>query len=102
MIRRPPRSTLFPYTTLFRSVLRPKVADRQEEAVGVLDEGDERTEGQGPSGDLAAAVTGQQRQRDGAQRLDGGIERRLEHRGSEHRASIVTVEAAEDPMLVAL
>src|SRR2546426_5399919 len=23
MIRRPPRSTLFPYTTLFRSVLRP-------------------------------------------------------------------------------
>src|SRR2546430_16862122 len=25
MIRRPPRSTLFPYTTLFRSVLRPLV-----------------------------------------------------------------------------
>src|SRR3712207_8987504 len=24
MIRRPPRSTLFPYTTLFRSVLDPK------------------------------------------------------------------------------
>src|SRR3712207_7390457 len=24
MIRRPPRSTLFPYTTLFRSRLRPK------------------------------------------------------------------------------
>src|SRR5204862_4725145 len=23
MLRRPPRSTLFPYTTLFRSVLRP-------------------------------------------------------------------------------
>src|SRR2546425_9668079 len=23
MIRRPPRSTLFPYTTLFRSVMRP-------------------------------------------------------------------------------
>src|SRR3712207_7115955 len=29
MIRRPPRSTLFPYTTLFRSVLRP--ADRVDE-----------------------------------------------------------------------
>src|SRR3712207_6991209 len=27
MIRRPPRSTLFPYTTLFRSGLRPGVAD---------------------------------------------------------------------------
>src|SRR3712207_1105634 len=26
MIRRPPRSTLFPYTTLFRSVLHPYVA----------------------------------------------------------------------------
>src|SRR2546427_6801940 len=26
MIRRPPRSTLFPYTTLFRSVKAPKVS----------------------------------------------------------------------------
>src|SRR2546421_8506127 len=25
MIRRPPRSTLFPYTTLFRSMLRPRL-----------------------------------------------------------------------------
>src|SRR2546430_3319445 len=25
MIRRPPRSTLFPYTTLFRSIQQPKV-----------------------------------------------------------------------------
>src|SRR2546427_5848214 len=32
MIRRPPRSTLFPYTTLFRSVLQPRL--------GVLDEMD--------------------------------------------------------------
>src|SRR5438034_7340641 len=32
MIRRPPRSTLFPYTTLFRSVreARQRVAHRQE------------------------------------------------------------------------
>src|SRR3712207_7546455 len=28
MIRRPPRSTLFPYTTLFRSDLVPVIADR--------------------------------------------------------------------------
>src|SRR5256886_7032506 len=27
MIRRPPRSTLFPYTTLFRSLIRPRVRD---------------------------------------------------------------------------
>src|SRR5256885_2490806 len=28
MIRRPPRSTLFPYTTLFRSLYAPSGADR--------------------------------------------------------------------------
>ena len=28
MIRRPPRSTLFPYTTLFRSIIQPLVGDR--------------------------------------------------------------------------
>src|SRR2546422_4461262 len=28
MIRRPPRSTLFPYTTLFRSLRRPRPARR--------------------------------------------------------------------------
>src|SRR2546430_3538260 len=28
MIRRPPRSTLFPYTTLFRSRVRPTAASR--------------------------------------------------------------------------
>src|SRR5256885_5497792 len=30
MIRRPPRSTLFPYTTLFRSALLPNPADNVE------------------------------------------------------------------------
>src|SRR3712207_7170513 len=36
MIRRPPRSTLFPYTTLFRSVVKIRAAARDEEkgAVG--------------------------------------------------------------------
>src|SRR2546428_3602125 len=29
MIRRPPRSTLFPYTTLFRSLLRPRARRRR-------------------------------------------------------------------------
>src|SRR3989442_4116673 len=29
MIRRPPRSTLFPYTTLFRSSLAPEAADAE-------------------------------------------------------------------------
>src|SRR5438874_5164134 len=31
MIRRPPRSTLFPYTTLFRSVLRRTGQDRSDQ-----------------------------------------------------------------------
>src|SRR3989454_1510941 len=30
MIRRPPRSTLFPYTTLFRSELRRRAPDSEE------------------------------------------------------------------------
>src|SRR2546426_4835170 len=30
MIRRPPRSTLFPYTTLFRSMLRVRSRTREE------------------------------------------------------------------------
>src|SRR5258708_19579194 len=34
MIRRPPRSTLFPYTTLFRSSLAKKAAGRLQ-AIGV-------------------------------------------------------------------
>src|SRR3712207_7940996 len=39
MIRRPPRSTLFPYTTLFRSRRRREVdiAGRQEYAPSLLD-----------------------------------------------------------------
>src|SRR5256884_4401460 len=35
MIRRPPRSTLFPYTTLFRSVLEPKPAHVRQQLEGV-------------------------------------------------------------------
>src|SRR3989454_7747499 len=39
MIRRPPRSTLFPYTTLFRSRRRRLFAEAREARVGVeLDE----------------------------------------------------------------
>src|SRR3712207_8373035 len=32
MIRRPPRSTLFPYTTLFRSRLQPGLSPRKPDA----------------------------------------------------------------------
>src|SRR3712207_8452461 len=36
MIRRPPRSTLFPYTTLFRSVERARQGDPAEDEVQVV------------------------------------------------------------------
>src|SRR5258708_28132553 len=40
MIRRPPRSTLFPYTTLFRSASRPKdVPKWKATKVGILGAG---------------------------------------------------------------
>src|SRR2546426_8614331 len=57
MIRRPPRSTLFPYTTLFRSVQsvkagdadlddphlgRPRRDERPEEALPLIDESEHR------------------------------------------------------------
>src|SRR2546426_6218612 len=35
MIRRPPRSTLFPYTTLFRSGLGSAPLDRSQQFIGV-------------------------------------------------------------------
>src|SRR5258708_9490948 len=38
MIRRPPRSTLFPYTTLFRSLLALDLGDAQLRRLAVLDE----------------------------------------------------------------
>src|SRR3712207_8496420 len=36
MIRRPPRSTLFPYTTLFRSALDPGVVEHRRRVGGEL------------------------------------------------------------------
>src|SRR5215210_9038524 len=48
MIRRPPRSTLFPYTTLFRSP-RPRTGDGDDElvlhVVAALDQPDHRARG---------------------------------------------------------
>src|SRR3989442_4672156 len=36
MIRRPPRSTLFPYTTLFRSQVRPGIEVLLSDSIGVV------------------------------------------------------------------
>src|SRR2546422_2109642 len=44
MIRRPPRSTLFPYTTLFRSVGHLPVLSHWEAASGCVDPGFDPTQ----------------------------------------------------------
>src|SRR3712207_6956863 len=50
MIRRPPRSTLFPYTTLFRSLVRPQElpggdAAEQDQEIGIDERDLPRDEG---------------------------------------------------------
>src|SRR5688572_31333703 len=52
MIRRPPTSTLFPYTTLFRSSQVPKRRPQRAQRRGELDAGIERIVGQRSDIDL--------------------------------------------------
>src|SRR3712207_8658750 len=81
MIRRPPRSTLFPYTTLFRSEDRPvgDAARRHVGARGVRDErghvlvGDREVEGQ------VRAVAGRDEDHDGLADRARRSERSEEH-----------------------
>src|SRR5258706_5150480 len=47
MIRRPPRSTLFPYTTLFRSVLTPHVGGSTPAALAAMAGGGQVAAAQG-------------------------------------------------------
>src|SRR3712207_7577405 len=54
MIRRPPRSTLFPYTTLFRSD-EQRGAGRRERAGDVLADVAEADDGDRAAGDVGAA-----------------------------------------------
>src|SRR5256885_8893079 len=73
MIRRPPRSTLFPYTTLFRSS-NPEVADalaRQAREFGYLSAA---TFTHGPVEELAREV---------AETLPGDLDKRSEEHTSE-------------------
>src|SRR3712207_8314491 len=63
MIRRPPRSTLFPYTTLFRSVIRDqdvgaltRVGDRDGLADAAVAAGDDGALAGEPAGSLVALL----------------------------------------------
>src|SRR2546428_9059735 len=60
MIRRPPRSTLFPYTTLFRSIL---VVDRLDQDVGgaAVEDRVHRLERLAPDRWILVAEQGQER-----------------------------------------
>src|SRR3712207_7463855 len=83
MIRRPPRSTLFPYTTLFRSVRRGELLGflRQHQRGGI-----ERGLELGPRGIAAAVIDG------GADAADdrrcGERERRQQTRSEEHTSEL--------------
>src|SRR3989442_9293471 len=58
MIRRPPRSTLFPYTTLFRSLRESaRLAELVQGKVSGIHPGEDRGVQQGPFLVLAAART---------------------------------------------
>src|SRR2546422_5819106 len=67
MIRRPPRSTLFPYTTLFRSGGGQQETDRREPDVFLDEVGAEAQEEHGDRRDHEQPLTGD------------GIERSEEH-----------------------
>src|SRR2546430_17730724 len=77
MIRRPPRSTLFPYTTLFRSVFLDEAEDAENAtdprlAVAAVDRGAERADVRaGPRGLSQQGHRGQR----GPRRPIGGGER---------------------------
>src|SRR3712207_7367429 len=79
MIRRPPRSTLFPYTTLFRSLLRLPRRHRDRQAVG------EDRHGRG----AGAARQGRRRElAAGVRRLPGGVHRGALGRSEEHTSEL--------------
>src|SRR2546428_10605787 len=83
MIRRPPRSTLFPYTTLFRSHVRQS---RQSDEAGAGDAGAPR-QGPGGSGDEdrpgigGRGEGGGRRQRRGGGRVGQKPSRKPQRRG---------------------
>src|SRR5438477_3083859 len=78
MIRRPPRSTLFPYTTLFRSDELPAaldaVAGDEDPRVAVLE----------PGGDGLGAEPGEDRREDGAELADRELDRKSTRLNSSH------------------
>src|SRR6266516_8226381 len=86
MIRRPPRSTLFPYTTLFRSRPRRAPVRRRTRQPGRLDSG------------LRAGVRVAVRRRKTPAARDvagGGVARGRRDRGRDHLSRLVAARLAD-------
>src|SRR3712207_7185198 len=82
MIRRPPRSTLFPYTTLFRSPQPRRLAAARPARTGLVVPGEQVEVG--PGGRLAHELLEEQRGGDRARhRLATGVVNRSEEHTSE-------------------
>src|SRR5256885_10051546 len=105
MIRRPPRSTLFPYTTLFRSLRVDGSAHRDVERVVVPVRDREPAEEalvllRRPALD-PVAVTGRERETAGARRARGGppgkVSRETPAPRGRSNASIRRLRAPPDP-----
>src|ERR1035437_1980416 len=89
MIRRPPRSTLFPYTTLFRSAVEHSTGHNGEHKAGPENAG----ASDGPRGVSPRAggepIGGDSGETDGGERHDVGCSD--QGRGDEHSAWIVAL-----------
>src|SRR3712207_8079188 len=85
MIRRPPRSTLFPYTTLFRSRREHPLVDQRAA-------GERRHDEVGPGGDLRHPADHVELALEGvrvvAQRPLGGDDELLDVRSEEHTSEL--------------
>src|SRR5439155_14310564 len=79
--------------SLHNRVLGDEIADGEEEAIRVLEEGDETTEGERAPGHLAAPVPEQQRDR----RRADCLHRRVERGVVEGRAELTTAEVGVEP-----
>src|SRR3712207_8907986 len=75
MIRRPPRSTLFPYTTLFRSARADGLA---EDLDGAVDDEERDESGAEPARPVGEDPSPHDRERDGADQRRGGEVRERE------------------------
>src|SRR3712207_7105298 len=93
MIRRPPRSTLFPYTTLFRSW---RHQTDEADGAGDADGGGRRQDG-GEQDDQSGPL---RRDAEGGGRLRSELERTCEWRSEEHTSELQSRQYLVCPLLL--